>query len=173
MNLKEEIKKSATSEIVRTVIRLALFLALMLGAALIPPIRDRIWPATPKWLLLGLLVISLSVILGLVPYAMHLRRKNRTLQSELENLKSKPTYPYKFGVKWDKELNPRCPHCEAHLTGYQYIRLSTMPDVSRFNCGGCGRIILMADEAAKPIHFKNAKALIEGRINDVMKIPPM
>lgn len=111
----------------------------------------------PKWLLLVLLVIFLLATLALVPYVLHLRRKAQAVTTELEALKAKPKYPYKFGVKWDEEFNPLCPHCEAYLTGYQYLKLQTMPDQSRFLCGGCGRTVLMADRDADPIQFWEAK----------------
>src|SRR3954462_2529613 len=109
-------------EILKIVVPLASLPVGTLILALVPEVRSHIWPATPKVLLLVLLVASVSANLCLIPLALRLRRKQKALQSETERLKSKPTYPYKFGVKWDEDFNPRCPHCEAHLSAYQYAR---------------------------------------------------
>ena len=81
MDTKEEIKKSATSEITKTAVRLLLLLIGTLILASVPLVRDRIWPATPKGLLLALLIVCLSVILGLVPYALRLKRKLKQSES--------------------------------------------------------------------------------------------
>lgn len=151
--------------------------------ASIPQVRVHLWPATPKWLLLVLVVIFLSVILALVPYVLHLRRKVRdteiaansaietvratlqaetkTVTDELETLKAKPNYPFKFGVKWDNDLNAHCPHCDAYLTGFQYILLSGMNSVSRAKCSGYGRLIFLSDERGLPIRFVDARRRVD------------
>jgi hypothetical protein len=75
MDIKEAKDKSTALEIIKIV---APWLSLPIGTlilALVPQVRDRIWPATPKGLLLALLIVSLSAILGLVPWAIGLRRK--------------------------------------------------------------------------------------------------
>src|SRR5437588_1290158 len=81
MSLKEEIKKAAASETIKTVIQLALPPIAASTLALLPQVRDQIWPATPKWLLGALLVVSLSANFALVPYFVKSRRKKKQLQA--------------------------------------------------------------------------------------------
>ena len=88
MGVKEEIKKSATSEIVKIVIQSALTLILTLVAARLPLVRDRIWPATPKVLLLGLLLGSLLINLALLPYLRRLRKREREYQERVKGLEN-------------------------------------------------------------------------------------
>jgi hypothetical protein len=83
MSTKEEKEKVATLEIAKIVVPLLSLPVGTLILALVPQVRDDIWPATPKGLLLALLVVILSVILGLVPYALRLRRKYQTLVAHL------------------------------------------------------------------------------------------
>jgi hypothetical protein len=81
---KEAKDKVTPLEILKIV---APWLSLPIGTlilALVPEVRNHIWPATPKGLLLALLIVSLSVILGLVPYALRLRRKHQTLSTALD-----------------------------------------------------------------------------------------
>lgn len=152
-DLKAEIKKSAITETVKTIVRSALLLLAVLTVAVVPPLRDRIWPAIPKWFLLVLAVLFLLVILGLVPYVLHLRRKLQDSKTELEALRAKPKYPYKFGLKWD-ELNPLCPHCEAHLSAPIFVRQKPGPSISQFTCQGCGRIVpITSVEGLYPLDF--------------------
>ena len=164
VDLKAETKKSVISEIVKTAIRLGLLLISVLAVAVFRPLRERIWPAIPKWLLAALLVTSLSAILGLTAYITYLRRRARAMKAEVEDieaaiqaLKAKPQHSYKFGIKWDGELNPVCPHCNAYLSAYHYFHLSNGGGLSQFVCQGCGRTVSLADENAAPIRFEAAK----------------
>jgi hypothetical protein len=170
--LKEEIKKSVVTEPIKILIGLLVTPVLTLILARIPQVRAHLWPLVPKWLLLVLSVVFLSAILALVPYVWHLRRKSRdaniaaddeikTLTNELETLKAKPNYPFKFGVKWDDDLNAHCPHCDAYLTGFQYIILSANNAISRVQCSGCGRLIFLSDERGLPIRFADARQRVD------------
>lgn len=47
-DLKSEIKKSALSETVKTIVRSVLLLISVLVLAALVLLNDRIWPATPK-----------------------------------------------------------------------------------------------------------------------------
>ena len=156
--LKEEIKKSVVVEPIKILIGSLLTLVGTLVLAAIPQVRGQIWPLIPKWSLLVLSVAFLSAILALVPFVLRLRRQVEAVKTELDTLKTKPTYPYKFGVKWDADLNPRCPHCESYLSGYTYARMSVSPDISRFVCHGCSRYAWVTDsDSVTPIHLSEAK----------------
>jgi hypothetical protein len=78
MNAKEAKDGVTALEIARIVVPLLSLPVGTLILALVPQVRDRIWPATPKGLLLALLVVSLSAILGLVPYTLRLRKQLKT-----------------------------------------------------------------------------------------------
>lgn len=99
-----------------------------------------------------------------------LKTENAILKDDLRQAKSqitqlnkrveeltKPSAPYKFGVKWDNELNPLCPHCGAYLSNPLYIVQRTRPDISRFICAGCGRVVTIQDESGAPLRFKEAR----------------
>jgi hypothetical protein len=75
MEIKSEIKKSAVSETVKTIIQWALLPLLTWGVSYVPQIRDQVWPATPKFLLLGILLISLSANLWLFSSLLKSRKR--------------------------------------------------------------------------------------------------
>ncbi len=89
MSVKEEIKKSAVSELTKKLIQWLLPLLSTLFLGLIPQVRDHIWPAIPKWLLLVLTVIFLSATLALLQFLSKSRRKLTEVQSAYEEI-SKP-----------------------------------------------------------------------------------
>lgn len=88
MKIKEEIKKTAVTEPIKIVLQWLSPLIGTLILAAIPQVRDRIWPATPKLLLLVLLVISLSVILWLLPSLSRLRKHIRHAELDAEDARS-------------------------------------------------------------------------------------
>ena len=88
MSAKEEKGKVTALEIAKIVVPLLSLPVGTLILALVPQVRDHIWPATPKGLLLALLVLTLSIILGLVPYALRLRRKYQSLSTSHDYWKS-------------------------------------------------------------------------------------
>lgn len=80
MEAKEAKEKATALETLKIV---APWLSLPIGTlilALVPVVRNRIWPATPKELLLGLLVISLSANLALIPSALRFRKRRLELK---------------------------------------------------------------------------------------------
>lgn len=163
-DLKAEIKKTVAIEPIKMLLGALGTLVGTLVLAAIPQVRALIWPVIPKWLLLVSSVMFLSSVLVLVPYITHLRKKLRASEAERDALKSKPEYVFKFGIKWDDQLNPLCPHCESHLSGYHYIHISMGPDLSRFFCGGCGRAILMMNEDGDTIRFNDAREQMAARL---------
>jgi hypothetical protein len=157
--LKEEIKRSVVLEPIKILIGSLLTLVGTLILAAIPQVRVHIWPSIPKWLLLVLAVAFLLVTLALVPYAAYLRRRVHRAEAERDEFKAKPKYRYNFGLKWDEELNPRCPDCEAHLSAPRFVHQRSRPSLSFFACENCGRTSHITGEGGSGfLRFHEAKA---------------
>jgi len=87
--------------------------------------------------------------------------ENAELHEKVNNLegtlKTKSLHVYKFGLKWDEQFNPICPHCGAHLAAPVFVVQRIRPSISGFNCQGCGRFVSVADEDGSPLRFKAAR----------------
>ncbi len=84
MSLTAKKDESKALEIIKII---APWFSLPIGTlilALVPEVRQQIWPALPKGLLLVLLVISLSTILALFPYLVRLRRRAKLNATSVE-----------------------------------------------------------------------------------------
>ena len=149
MDYKEEIKKSATSELTKKGIGLVLLLGSVLLLALLSLFRYRIWPGLTKTQVGLLLVGSVLLNLGLlVAYLVKLRpnlnrRKGEISALEAELDKIKTALPYEFGARWTQGREPRCPYCEGVLINY--IGRLGNSKMSTFTCSGCGRPVQLKD----------------------------
>lgn len=149
MDYKEEIKKSATSELTKKVIGLLLLLVSVLLSALLFSFRYRIWPGLTKTQVGLLLVGSVLLNLGLLlAYLLKLRpdlkrRKDEISALQVELDKIKAALPYEFGARWTQGSEPRCPYCEGVLINY--IGRVGNHKMSTFTCSGCGRPVQLKD----------------------------
>lgn len=168
MNLKEEIKKSTVATIVGTILAPILLLISTLIAARIPLIRDRIWPATPKWLLMVLLVVFLSISFALFRLLRNSRRTLEALQikateseakiAKLQNQIDNPPRRFMFSVWWDKDL---IPYCNAHrdtALGF-WTRIGNRPP--GYLCPIGGHLIHLQDDNGNLLTPVEAKQLLE------------
>jgi hypothetical protein len=109
---------------------------------------SKIYPDISKKLLSGLLLIVSVLFLIMSAYSIHLYKKN-----------SKKLFP-KFGILWDKDLNPYCPHCKGLLVYYP-------PDQETqcsFECTKCESHRMIADEEGYIGSLRTARQMIAQEI---------
>lgn len=160
MDIKEEIAKSAISETVKTIIQLTMPLVITLVAANIPAIRDRIWPAIPKWLVMAAVVVFLSISLGLLRLWLGSRRQLKLSEAVREQLRNQlaatpPPKRIKFGLLWTEDIQPFCPvHSDIPLCEYVH-----QMNVIGYVCPGTEgqHLVPMNDEEGRPLTPKEAR----------------
>jgi len=170
MDAKEETKKTIITEPLKIIIQSVLPLIGTFLVARIPLVRDQIWPAIPKWLLMALLVVAASATLLLFRRYRKSRCQALNLQTEIENLEKQihdlknPSHvplPYQFGARWTQEGEPRCPYCEGVLINY--VGRIGSRKMAILDCSGCGRRIQLKDTNGAILLLQEAQAKLSAR----------
>jgi hypothetical protein len=165
MDAKEEIKKTTITEPLKIAIQSIVAVVVTLLAARIPLVRDQIWPAIPKWLLMVLLVVLTPAAFVLIHryrkarrQILDLRTENESLEKQIHDLKN-PSHvplPYQYGARWTPEREPRCPYCEGILINY--IGRVGNRKMAILDCSGCGRRIQLKDTDGAILLLQEAQA---------------
>jgi hypothetical protein len=155
-NFKADVTKSLASEVGKVIAKMAgIVLAAVLVWVLVPAL-SMVWLAIPKWLVAALFVASLPPIIVLQSRLRRAQRRLDVATAQIKELQAPPAYTYKFGVKWDRDFNQYCPHCEAPLSAYVFIQ-SNMHPRSQFLCTGCGRTVFLTNKNGAAVRLNEAR----------------
>lgn len=145
----EEIKKTVITKPLEETIKLSLTSVLPLLAACFAMTYRWLASRLSSGLLLALLSIETLLLLTLLIYTFRLRKLIKQLT---------PVLVHKFGIQWDKELNPFCPKCDKRLG--PYANYSPSPG---FHCIHCRTVLRIRHEdgSGKLISFEQAIAALK------------
>jgi hypothetical protein len=159
MDAKEEIKKSAIAETVKTVIQSLLPQIVTLALLVVSPVRDRIWPAIPKWLVMVIATASMSVNLWLLRrlrrHHSELAQKEEHAQYLRDQIELRTSKVFKYNAYWDADQNPYCPSCKTPLGDWQPAIGNTRN--AGYICSSCHGLIPLKDDYGRLMSPVEAK----------------
>lgn len=146
MNYKDEIKKSAVSELTKKAVGLVILVSSMLLAAALPFIRRRIAPELSKSAMVAAVCVLGALSLLLAAYLFRLRKKSNK---------------FAFGAFWDRQHNPVCPSCKETnlILGRKHLiySLNSSPPVPILECPKCDTYVELFDNDGKELTLIDAK----------------
>jgi len=146
MKIIDSIKEHTIKILLSGLFAILVFLAGSMYHDLSATFLQTILEATPKPLLLKLLIVATIIVVLMSALSLYFYLKNKT--------KLIP----KFGVLWDKNKEAYCPSCKIPLS--EYNEQEHGPPIYEFICMGCGVDIRLTN-FENPISLKNAQKLIK------------
>ena len=133
MSFIENVKKSVIARVAERVAILIVLVIAWVASAIAPVVGRVIMDSLSKEGIVTLLLASLAIncVLLIVVWAVY----------------KGPEFRLKYGIYWDKDLNPHCPSCKIPVGGYgEYTGGG-----KGYYCKPCGKVFSLTDPHGKHI----------------------